>query len=782
MAAYHFSAKIVSRGAGKSAVAAAAYRAGERLVDERTGAVFDYTSKSDVIESATLTPASTPDWASRRAELWNQVEAREKRRDAQLAQEFEINLPRELSDAENWKLLTDFARAELIGKGRVCDISFHKHIAADGLAHPHGHILLPLRVLTSDGFGGKHPDVDRKTFFQNKHRIEQLRETWCAFARERAAQLGYDLGPDWDHRSLDARELNIEPQPKIGATAVRLQEQGHAPDRIDEYQRALARNGERLLADPMIALQAMTAQASTFTERDLARWVHRHATEAQFPRILQAARAGALEVGRDTKGQVRLSTPAMIDCERRMLADAQVLAFAHAHAVDPRRLGRTLSHSKLSAEQQDAARHLIEGGDLTAMVGLAGTGKSTMLADVRAILEAQGYRVRGGALSGIAAESLQKGSGIEARTLDSLAASWRRGRDLLTNNDVLVIDEAGMIGSRQTAAVLARAREAGAKVIMVGDPSQLQAIEAGAAFRAIIERTGAASLTTIRRQAEPWQCEATRELAAGQAPAALARYAGAGMVRAAKTLEEARAAIVAQWADDRLQAPEQSRIILAYRRDDVAAINAAARATLRAEGQLGDDVALQTVNGRRAFAAGDRFLFLRNDRDLAVKNGTLGQVVSVTGRFVVVRTDDGHRVEVDPGAYDAFDHGYASTVHKAQGVTVDRSYVLATRRFDRHLAYVALSRHRDRTEVFYGQDDIADARVLARTCSRDAAKDTSLDYAEELADLRGLARAQATAGERSQQEARDKRHARVVSHAQRTRERGKTFPERTLGV
>ena len=167
----------------------------------------------------------------------------------------------------------------------------------------------------------------------------------------------------------------------------------------------------------------------------------------------------------------------------------------------------------LSGEQADALAHVTDGRDLGVVVGYAGTGKSAMLGVAREAWEAAGYEVRGVALSGIAAENLESGSGIASRTIASMEHGWGQGRDLLTTRDVLVIDEAGMVGTRQLERVLSHAAEAGAKVVLVGDPQQLQSIEAGAAFRSIHERHGGAEIGEVRRQREDWQRDATRDLA-----------------------------------------------------------------------------------------------------------------------------------------------------------------------------------------------------------------------------------------------------------------------------
>src|SRR4030095_1787492 len=161
------------------------------------------------------------------------------------------------------------------------------------------------------------------------------------------------------------------------------------------------------------------------------------------------------------------------------------------HSVSASAQDVALRNRGLGEEQRAAFAHVTGDRDLALVVGYAGTGKSTMLGAAR---EAPGYTGRGATLSGIAAENLEGGSGITARTLASLEHAWGQGRDQLTGRDVLVIDEAGLVGSRQMERVLSHAAEVGAKVVLVGDPEQLQAIEAGAAFRALSERHGAAEI------------------------------------------------------------------------------------------------------------------------------------------------------------------------------------------------------------------------------------------------------------------------------------------------
>jgi hypothetical protein len=291
--------------------------------------------------------------------------------------------------------------------------------------------------------------------------------------------------------------------------------------------------------------------------------------------------------------------------------------------------------------------------------------------------------------------------------------------------------------------VLSHAAEAGAKVVLIGDPQQLQSIEAGAAFRSIHERHGGAEIGEIRRQRDDWQRDATRDLATGKAGHALEAYRSRGMVHEAQTREQARGDLIERWNHDRQASPDKSRIILTHTNDEVRALNEAARERMRDAGDLGDEVRVTVERGARNFASGDRVMFLQNERGLGVKNGTLGTVEQVSAQTMTVQTDDDRSVRFDFKDYNRIDHGYAATIHKAQGMTVDRTHVLATPGMDAHGSYVALSRHRDGVELHYGRDDFAERDRLVRTLSRDRAKDMASDYeradpAQGYAERRGI--------------------------------------------
>ncbi len=874
MAIYHFSAKIIGRSGGRSVVAAAAYRAAECLHDDKLDAEHDYTRKEGVVHSEILLPENAPQRWLDRGTLWNEVEAGEKRRDAQLARDIEISLPRELGQAEAIRLARDFVQEQFVSRGMVADLNVHWTTASDGALQPHAHVLLTMRRLEpasglrkkgtaneraadrerdpgrgaggardgagdpgfDEGAAGRRPDrgdpVDaaidpgqpaahpdaagdhrtaarlarviaaarlrsvagrqwsvageavavgrpglemgfgpKETAWNDRALLSGWRERWATLANARLAELGHDVAID--HRSNAAQGLALAPQNKIGPAGARRAARGEDAERAAEHQAIARRNGAAILAQPETVLEALTRQHSTFTRRDVARFVNRHTAEReQFDLAMAKVSASPelVRVGTDGRGEARFTTRAMVATEQRMEQAAAAIGAGATHRVLARAQKAALQAAAqgglaLGEEQLATYQHVTSGADLALVVGYAGTGKSALLGVARAAWEAEGFVVRGAALSGIAAEGLEAGSGIASRTLASLEFGWAAGREMLGPQDVLVVDEAGLVGSRQMERVLSAAQAAGAKVVLVGDPEQLQAIEAGAAFRALAERHGAAEVSRVRRQRVAWQRAATRELATGRTEAALERYAAAGMVQAAATREAAKAALVAGWDAVRVASPAARQAMLAYTRADVRALNELARAGLAAAGALGPDQVVQTERGARRFAVGEQVMFLRNERGLgagprgrggsggvAVKNGTLGQVTAIDaeGERLTVRlqgpegTGPGRAVTFSVREYAHIDHGYAATIHKAQGMTVDRAHVLASAHMDRHAAYVALTRHRDGVVLHYGREEFADAGQLGRALARARLKDTSLDYeADELAQSyaawRGLA-------------------------------------------
>ena len=738
MAIAHFSASIISRGDGRSAVLSAAYRHCAKMEFEREARTVDYTRKMGLLHEEFMVPEDAPDWlrqmiadrsvAEASQDFWNRIEAFEKRADAQLAKDLTIALPLELTPEQNIALVRNFVEREILSRGMVADWVFH-----DNPGNPHVHLMMTLRPLTEDGFGAKKIAVSGedgqpvrtkagKIVYElwagGVDEFNAVRDAWFERLNHHLALNGIDLRVDG--RSYEKQGIDLVPTIHLGVGAKAMDRKAQAEsaslelERIELFEARRAENARRIQLNPELVLDLISREKSVFNERDIAKVLHRYVDDAglfqnllsrilQSPDILRLEREHvSLATGR--RKPAKLTTQELIRIEAGMASRAIWLSRRSSHGVHNTVLENTFArHGHLSAEQRAAIEHVAGSSRIAAIVGRAGAGKTTMMKAAREAWESAGFRVVGGALAGNAAEGLEKEAGIASRTLSSWELRWRQDRDQLDEKTIFVLDEAGMVSSRQMALFVEAVTKAGAKLVLVGDPDQLQPIEAGAAFRAITERIGYAELGLIYRQREIWMRQASTDLAGGRIGAALAAYDDAGMVRTEWSREEAIASLISDWNRD--YDPTRTALILAHRRADVRMLNERAREKLVERGIVGEGFAFRTEDGSRNFAAGDQIVFLKNEASLGVKNGMLARVVNASaGRIVTAigEGDDRREVVVEQRFYANVDHGYATTVHKSQGATVDSVKVLASRTLDRHLTYVALTRHRDDAKLYVG--------------------------------------------------------------------------------
>ncbi len=453
----------------------------------------------------------------------------------------------------------------------------------------------------------------------------------------------------------------------------------------------------------------------------------------------------------------RYSTTEMLETERAVIDRAIVRRLEGSGKALDREVERALStRPSLYRDQRAMVRRLTNSGlGVEVVVGKAGAGKTFALDATRDAWAASGYRVIGCALSARAAQELQSGSGIESYTITGLLQDLDHPiHGVLGEDSVIVVDEAGMVGTRTLDRLLAHAEDARAKVVLVGDDRQLPEIEAGGAFRGIMNRLPAIELSEVRRQPFGWERDALNLIREGRAEDAIDAYTAHDRVVVARSSEETRRQLVADWwatQDDKHPA-----IMIAARRSEVGDLNDRARQLMAAEGRLGK--ASMEVGGR-PFSKGDRVMTLKNSRGLGVVNGTRGTVERIDARCneVTIRRDDGSTVTLPRSYLEAghLTHAYALTGHKSQGMTADRAFVLGDETLYREWTYVAMSRgcHENRLYVVAGIDPereevggevaaITDPlKELVSSVGRSRAKELALD-AYEYEDIRNLATTQ----------------------------------------
>ncbi|WP_019220173.1 Ti-type conjugative transfer relaxase TraA [Bartonella florencae] len=784
MAIAHLQAKII--GAGKSAVVAAAYRHRTRMFDELEGShTHKYDKDKDLVHSEINIPEYSPKWITQQLNhlktnekksewLWNTIQNSE-RANGQLAREIVIALPLELSRNQNISLVREFIKENLTSRGLVSDWVYH-----DKQGNPHVHIMHTLRPVVEKGFGtkkiallnedgtvkkslvtirDKQGNAIRKeerivyeTVIGNKDTLKDLRNSWGDIATRYLAVAGHDIKIDM--RSYKERGLSIEPTIHLGQSAHAMRKKGLISNAVQANEKIKQKSIDIIRKNPDELLKLISFEKSTFSRIDLAKIIHRYVDNSNdFNDIM-----GRLEQSNNlikikdhsNPRKIIYSTKEMLKTEYDMERCIVSLSQTTGHGVKDKQVLEAIksvenkdksNRFKFSEEQKLAVQHITDDKGIAAVVGYAGAGKSTLLEAANIAWASSGKRVFGAALAGKAAEGLEETSKIKSKTLAAWELAWKNKKDELRVGDIFVIDEAGMISSKQLSHFVQKIEKAGAKVVLVGDHMQLQPIEAGAAFRAAVDNIGYIELSGIRRQKEEWGQVASRQFARGQVKEALEQYKERGFIRETKTRDQAIKTLVKDWMDTRIKVETKCEeegktlrgdelLVLAHTNASVKKLNEEIRTALKGAHLLKSEDStsitnFDTLKGQREFIVGDRIIFLENAQfeekhapelgKQKVKNGMLGTVLSTQNErgkpLLKVRLDSGQGVVFSNQTYQNVDHGYAATVHKSQGVTVDNIFVLASSSMDQHLAYVSMSRHRYQSHLYVAEEDFKNVRL-----------------------------------------------------------------------
>lgn len=475
--------------------------------------------------------------------------------------------------------------------------------------------------------------------------------------------------------------------------------------------------------EQMLGPEGLTEKQTSFAEPELAMaWAKAHAQGAPVGRIRELcerslALGGVRKLSESAPGRpARYSTDELLRIEQQALDLVERGHSTGAPAIPAAVIAESLRNASasLSAEQKAVVRAVASTRDrVVCVIGPAGTGKTVAAHAVAAAYRAANVPVLGAAPSGIAAERLQDETGIASQTLHRLRASGARGEDL-PEGCVLIVDEAGMAETRVLAPALAAVERAGGKAVLIGDPRQLPAVGAGGLFAAIVERQGALELSENQRQQDAIEQRALRSVREGRARDYLAFADQRGRLIIAADPIEARSSLLGDWWQH-ARTDLAGNVMLAHRRNDVAELNALARALLESEGRLGRK---RLEVGGQDFRVGDRVVCRRNSLSLDLRNGTLGTIHAVEPArgTLILGTDRGTRVELTRAYLEAghVEHAYALTGHAAQGLTVDRAFLLGSAHGQlQEWGYVGLSRARTETRLYLAEETVSDPETHA---------------------------------------------------------------------
>jgi Ti-type conjugative transfer relaxase TraA len=536
----------------------------------------------------------------------------------------------------------------------------------------------------------------------------------------------YDLKGNWLNLSRWAEAY--ENEHSGGVVCTRRQEANQLRDAIGKK-------------DAGAVVELMTQQRATFRGRDLEQVMSKQLKDKDersvfVKEILTRPEIVSLSDVKD--GPVtRYTTTSVLEAERQVLGATDGLAGNKRHEVDEKVRAKVLGAKEfdgISREQARAFRHATGPEGIAIIDGQAGTGKSFSMTAIRKAYEAQGHRVIGLAPTNAVAQDMERDGFAHAATIHSELFAVKNGRTAWNSRTVLMVDEAAMIDTKLMAQVTTFANEANAKLILVGDDRQLSSIDRGGMFAVLKDRRGAAELSEVRRQSRNDDRRAAELMAEGNFHDALARYDEKGGIKWTRTQEEAQASLVRKWAADTKADPAKTRFVFAYTNDDVSKINFAIRRVRQERGELGEDHKFETARGQEAYATGDRIQIIGTDKKRGLLNGHAGTVAKIVDTTIHLKLDGraGRVIAFDAEEFKDFRHGYAGTIYKGQGRTLDQTYLYHSEHWRSAASYVALTRHRDNAEVFVARNTAPTLKELARQMARvDNRKAASHYYAAD---------------------------------------------------
>lgn len=753
MAIYHLHSGFVSRSTGRSAVQSAAYISGEKLYEDRREMTVNYHKKlNEVALVKTLYPDNSK---YRDISVWNTLEnfedryaeqffKTEKTREnykssAQTASTIVVALPNEFSIKTNEELLDKFINTRFTDRGLITTYAIHQK---EG--NLHAHLLISRRAIGEDGEFLSRKDREICTKFS----LCETRKLWAKLANEFLEREG--VRERITEKSFEDLDINLEATKHRGWYASHI---GTDSRLAQENIEIAKRNEEKILSDPNIVLDYLNEKKAVFTQKDILKFVSEKVVDdRKISMIFENVLNEAKYVGESISGEFLYTGEKYQKLESDVLTSFDNISNYKAKTF---RQAETVAdvlekYTYLGEEQKNAVYGLTQNDNFGVLVGKAGAGKTTTMKAIAEIYKKSGARVIGMSLSAVASENLGSDAGIESATIASWEYKWgiyeRAKEKFLSFNsvvndgmlkqldwfndlkryegaqlkagDVIIVDEAGMVGTKEWHTILKHAEMFGVKVIAVGDDNQFKPISSGDCFNQFMRQKNTFHLSEIRRQKEDWQKQASAEFAKLNTGTALGIYESHGNIH---ELSDSGESIAISYVNAESKG---SVAVLCSTNKECREINDIVREMKKIKGELGEDI---IKIGERSFAKDDKIVFLENNKQFDVKNGLTGVVQSFDNGILYVQTEEGTK-HIKAGEYDKIDHAYAITLHKSQGKTYDRTIVLASKFMDAKAMYVAMTRHREGVDLYYRKSDFATFKALVNSVSKYAYKDSLENY------------------------------------------------------
>ena len=731
--------RYIKRSDGGNVCRSSAYNARADVRCERTGERFYFAHRDPTLYHDVLLPEGAAERFRDHQTLWNEAQAMERRKDSQEARELLLALPSDAGlDLEDWtRMAEEFAKEHFVDHGLGVQLDIHT--AHDGEVNVHAHLLITTRRIEGDRLAetkARDLDPEIRTMKGGQRAVTEA-DRWGVLWR------------DYQNRYFEREGLDIRVD-DVGAYAqrhegpVRLRTRPHeAAERAENTRIA----NEIAARDPERILEVLTRRRATFTELDIERHLRKHVPDAMERaqirmEVLARPEVVALHDRKSGAFANRYTTETVRHEEREVMSAATKIA-TERRAISGWRAREVAEEMTLDEEQRTAFARATGTDGFVVIEGLAGTGKSHSLTAIREAHERAGWRVLGLAPTNTAAEGLRR-SGFGNGSTVHLELFWQEnakpGRTMpWDRRTVVIVDEAAMLDTRTYARLMRRAAETGAKVILAGDDRQLSSVERGGMFTALKERHGSVVISKVRRQEADWQRDASEDFAEGRVAEGLRAYAEHGHVHWSGTIDESRVRLISDWDQDSRENPSVNRFVYAGTNAEVNELNRQLRAIRVQRGEVAEELEADTVRGKLTLGTGDRIQFHGNARAAGIYNGSLATIKEIRGTEVEAETDTGRRVRFDTETFREFGLGYAGTVYRGQGKTQTNVYALYDNIFawNARTAYVGLTRHKNRVELYVSRDLARDEIALSRQMAQRFREEASLSWlTREEAQLR----------------------------------------------
>ncbi|WP_342637847.1 AAA family ATPase [Orientia tsutsugamushi] len=709
--------EFLSRSKGGDSCRKAAYNARTIVKNKQTGIKYNFSRKKDNVYHTVLIPDYVKQEFKNIQTLMNEVERTAKKDNSQLLKDIVIALPdeKELNLEHRIELTHQIVdEMEWVQKGIGVQIDIHKPQTGD--KNWHVHILLTMRRFREDGtgLGDIAVDLNPKIITVNGKKVvikdpEMIHERVKEIINAYFAKLGLPYRVD---------EKSKVPGKHIGRIRNLINEVVNENELRKEAHL-------KIINDADVITDSITHYKSIFTKQDVEKAVKDipdpTAREQLVQQVLSSNRI--LELYHDDGESSKYFTTIEVRNEETRIIRIANKINNQVYYNDIYNLKSDIEGlANVSEEQKQALRHiLLSTSGVRVLRGRAGTGKSYVLIKAHELATNRGQKVIGLAPTHKAVSELKSKGYTEVYTVKGFLYNRKK---IFMKGSLIVVDEAGMVGTKAYAELFRVVRNNYCQLILAGDEKQLASIERGGMFEMLSNNFGSHVLIDIRRQSENWSREAATKFAESNILSGITLLRQNKCVKFDNTLQDSISKLIYDWSLSKFKLHE--KLVITVRNKDVDILNSSIRSLLKANGTLQGTEYRRSIAGRKeSYMAGDRIVFQKSDKDLQIQNSEFATLTSVNKNEFVAKTDAGKEVSFDPSKIQ-FKHGYASTVYKAQGASIKDVYVLHNGISNISSSYVAMTRHIEKLQLYCNKKATVSINSLINQLSRPNDKSASI--------------------------------------------------------